>query len=164
MVLVRRDAPGPGRTSIATRYFVDTNVWVYAVDRDEPIKRDIARAFIAEHQQHLVLSTQVMVEVVSALTRKLGVSLPSAEALLRELEAFEILPTTADLVIRGTQTAHAHQLSIWDALIVEAAAAGSCDVLVSEDLHDGAVLRGIRLHNPFAAAGPSGSLPRRATQ
>lgn len=146
---VRRDVPGLGRISIATRYFVDTNVWVYAVDDDEPTKRDIARAFIAEHQQDLVLSTQVMVEFVSALTRKLGVSLPSAEALLGEIDAFEVLPTTADLVLRSTRTARVHQLSIWDALIVEAAVAGSCNVLVSEDLRDGAVLRGIRLHNPF---------------
>lgn len=150
MVRVRRAVPGPGRISIASRYFIDTNVWVYAVDDDEPTKRDIARSFIDEHQQNLVLSTQVMVEFVSALTRKLGVSLASAEALVGELDAFEVLPTTADLVLRGTRTARVHQLSIWDALIVEAAVAGSCSVLVSEDLHDGAVLRGIRLHNPFA--------------
>lgn len=149
MVRVRVDEPGPGRISIATRYFIDTNVWVYAVDDDEPAKRDIARSFIAEHQQNLVLSTQVMAEFVSAVTRKLGVSLPSAEALLGELDAFEVLPITADLVLRGMRTARVHQLSIWDALIVEAAAAGSCNVLVSEDLHNGAALRGILLHNPF---------------
>ena len=44
------------------------------------------------------------------------------------------------------------KIGFWDAMIVLAAAESACDVLWTEDLNDGQVLRGVRIRNPFAAA------------
>jgi predicted nucleic acid-binding protein len=38
---------------------------------------------------------------------------------------------------------------LWDALIIEAAARGGCDRLLTEDLGHGDVIRGVRVVNPF---------------
>jgi predicted nucleic acid-binding protein len=43
-----------------------------------------------------------------------------------------------------------HQFEIWDALIVSTAAEAKCRLLLSEDLHDGFVWRGLTVVNPFA--------------
>jgi predicted nucleic acid-binding protein len=39
-----------------------------------------------------------------------------------------------------------------DAMIVQAASESGCDVLWTEDLNDGQVLRGVRIRNPFTDA------------
>jgi predicted nucleic acid-binding protein len=42
-----------------------------------------------------------------------------------------------------------HQLSLWDALIVQAARDSGCSVLLTEDLATGATLAGVRIVDPF---------------
>jgi len=42
-----------------------------------------------------------------------------------------------------------HQLSYWDSLIIEAAAAAGCTTLLTDDLTDGQIIRGVRVTNPF---------------
>ena len=39
--------------------------------------------------------------------------------------------------------------SIYDALIIEAAAQEKCSILYSEDLQDGRVIAGVKIQNPF---------------
>lgn len=56
----------------------------------------------------------------------------------------------AALALGAAATASSHQLSIFDALVVEAAAQARCDELDTEDLADGATIRGVRIVNPFA--------------
>jgi predicted nucleic acid-binding protein len=43
------------------------------------------------------------------------------------------------------------RLSFWDAMVVHAAAEAGADVLWTEDLTSGQVLRGVRISNPFAS-------------
>jgi predicted nucleic acid-binding protein len=45
-----------------------------------------------------------------------------------------------------------HQLSIWDSVILSAAAEAGCRLLLSEDLHDGFTWKGVTVTNPFAPA------------
>jgi predicted nucleic acid-binding protein len=44
-----------------------------------------------------------------------------------------------------------HQLGIWDAVILSAAAQSGCRLLLSEDLHDGFTWGGVTVVNPFSA-------------
>jgi predicted nucleic acid-binding protein len=44
----------------------------------------------------------------------------------------------------------AHRFDIWDAVIVSASAEAGCRVLLSEDMQDGFVWRGMTIINPFA--------------
>ena len=101
------------------RWFVDTNVLVYAFDDGEPAKRDRARELLAKPGAPLALSAQVIGEFYVVVTRKLA-------------------------------TSRSAQLSYWDALIVEAAAAAGCDRLLTEDLTHGATVRTVLVQNPFA--------------
>ncbi|HET9842948.1 MAG TPA: PIN domain-containing protein [Nocardioides sp.] len=134
------------------KVFVDTNVLAYRMDKGEPDKRRTARARMDEAHTFIV-STQVLLELYSVLTRKFEPTLTPAQAraVLDEVVTLPVVPADADLVIRATLTAQGHQLSIWDAMIVEAAAEAGCDELWSEDLAAGAELRGVRVVNPFAS-------------
>jgi predicted nucleic acid-binding protein len=43
------------------------------------------------------------------------------------------------------------KLSFWDALIVQAAAAANCTILLTEDLQDGLDVGNLIVRNPFTA-------------
>ena len=131
--------------------FLDTNVLVYAFDASEPVKRQQAKAILAAHPL-AVISTQVLLEWFSVATRKLTPSLHHLDA-VEALEAFadlHVVSTDADLVVRAARTSADAQISIWDAMIIEAAALAGCERVLSEDLTDGQIIRGIRIENPFA--------------
>jgi predicted nucleic acid-binding protein len=139
----------------AARTFVDTNVLVYAHDPADPRKRAIAEAIgSGERGDRLVISTQVLVEFYSVVTRKLSQALPAevAAARVADLAASPTIPTDAALVRMAVALSRSAQLSIWDALIVAAAQVGRCTRLLSEDLSHGMTYGSVTIENPFRDA------------
>lgn len=132
------------------KVFVDTNIWAYRLDGREAVKRETARSRMSEPHTFIV-STQVLLELYSVVTRKFEPALTAvqARAALAEVATLPVVAADADLVMRSTLVAQGHQLSIWDAMIVEAAAEAGCDELWTEDLAAGAELRGVRVVNPL---------------
>lgn len=135
------------------RRFFDTNVLVYAQDRSEPSKRDLAQSLIAEaiDNEEFVVSTQVLVEFYAAVLRRNLLGAEKALALVRLWCDQDTVPHTPDLLLSGLELHQAHSLSMWDALVVQAAIEARCDVLLSEDLQDGRRFGVLRIANPFAA-------------
>jgi predicted nucleic acid-binding protein len=137
---------------MSVRSFIDTNVLIYADASDEPVKQTQAISVIREHRlaRTGVLSTQVLQEFVATALRKL--SLPPE--LIRERIAFysgfEVVNASVPLIMAALNLRGLHQLSFWDAMIIQAAREASCAVLLSEDLQTDATLSGVRIVNPFA--------------
>lgn len=63
-----------------------------------------------------------------------------------------VVQMTPALVLKAIDRSVADQLAIWDALIVEAALAGGCRTLYSEDFQHGRAFGPLRVVNPFQAA------------
>jgi predicted nucleic acid-binding protein len=143
------DEPGPSSFS---RAFVDTNVLVYAVDEDEPEKRDAARELLGSTQPgELALSAQVLGEFYVTVTRKLARPISEAQAaeLLQWLELLPVVAIDAALAKHAVAVSRSAQLSYWDGLVVAAAVRAGCRRLLSEDLNDGQVIATVRVENPF---------------
>lgn len=136
---------------MTVRAFLDTNVVVYLFDSDEPDKQATARSLLASPDYQFVVSTQVLGEFYVTVTRKLARPLDAATAAaaVDRLGELFVVGTDAALVRSAIRTTREAQLSYWDALVVEAAASLPCEVLLSEDMAHGAVLRGVRVVNPF---------------
>ena len=135
------------------RVFIDTNVWVYAVDTAEPAKRERARAVIApRNDAHITTSSQVLSEFYTVVTRKLAspMSEELAAQMVDRLSQLPVVPVDADLVLRAVAGSRAWNISLWDALIIRAAEVAGCAVVLSEDLADGATYGSVRVANPFA--------------
>ncbi len=133
------------------RSLLDTNILVYADSADEPIKQRQALALIKAHRTAgtAVLCTQVLQEFANVALRKL--QLPPA--LVRERLAFysrfDTVATSADLIAAAIDLHVLHQLPFYDALVVQAAKAGGCGCVLTEDLQHGAVWNGVLVSNPF---------------
>jgi len=135
--------------------FVDTNVWVYAVDAADPAKR--ARALEATapvRGRDLVVSTQVLTEFYAVVTRKLAVPVAAedAEAMVRELAVLPVVAIDGSLVVSAIAGSREWQISIWDALILRAAEVAGCRRVLSEDLADGTTYGSVVVENPFSMA------------
>lgn len=132
------------------RSFIDTNVFVYAVDAAEPVKQARAREVLADTRD-IVVSTQVLNEFYHATTRKLAKPLPVSEAAdeLEEMAQYTCVAVDAELVMRAVRAGQRWRMSHWDALMIEAARQAGCGRLLSEDLADGASYDGMRVENPF---------------
>lgn len=130
---------------------VDTNILAYRFDGSEPAKQARARAVLESSEHRLFVSTQVLLELFVVLTRKLQppVPVPEARLVLGALARSPVVPADGALVLRAARTAEEHQLSIWDAMIIEAAVVGGCSEVWTEDLATGATLRGVRIVNPL---------------
>lgn len=143
-------------TSTTGKQFLDTNVLVYAFDEASPVKREAAQHLLARADPAtVVVSAQVLNEFYVTVTRKLANPLGSraARAAVREMTALEVVPLTSQVVVAGIDRSRTSQLSLWDALIIEAALGAGCSTLVSEDLTDGQSFDGLTVRDPFARLG-----------
>lgn len=60
------------------------------------------------------------------------------------------MAATPDLIAGASDLHVLHGLSFYDALIVQAARAGGCPRVLSEDMHSGARYGGVQIVNLFA--------------
>jgi predicted nucleic acid-binding protein len=134
------------------RVFVDTNVWVYAVDDDEPSKQARARAVLdPATPDRLVTSAQVLGEFYVTVTRKFQrtVSPETADRMVERMARLPVVDISADRVRAAVAGSRTWDVSYWNALILVSAQAADCSRLLSEDLAEGRVYDGVRVENPF---------------
>jgi len=131
--------------------FVDTNVFLYSIDRKDPRKQAIAKRAIQQlvASRELVISTQVLQEFFVSATRKLGYSPIDAKALLKMMASNEVVPVDLSDLETAVDLTIVHSFSFWDALIFVSAAKSKCASLLTEDLQNGFVLNGVKVVNPF---------------
>jgi len=133
--------------------FVDANVLVYAYDASAGKKKAAAEQLLAQLWETGTgcLSVQVLQEFFVTVIGKVAKPLSIEEAAdrVREFGAWKVFAPGADDVLRAIALQKETKLSFWDAMIVHAAAELGCDVLWTEDLNDGQVIRGVRIRDPF---------------
>jgi predicted nucleic acid-binding protein len=144
------------------RYFFDTNVLVYSRDPSDRRKRDIARALVEEAitEDSFVVSAQVLVEFYVAAVRRNLLGPAQALELVRFWSPHDTVVTTIDVLLGGLELHQRHSLSVWDALVLQAAIDARCDVLLTEDFQHGRRFGELTVQNPFVED-PAAHEPRR---
>jgi len=135
------------------RSFVDTNVLVYAHARQESEKQRIAKALLADlwRAGAGVVSTQILAEFYATLTRKAAISAPrhAARELVRQYSRWSVILIQPADVTHAAEVEEEAQINFWDALMIVAAERSGAARLLTEDLHHGQTLLGVRIENPF---------------
>jgi predicted nucleic acid-binding protein len=142
-------------TADPQREFVDANVLVYAFDSSAARKQQAALQLLERlwESGNGCVSIQVLQEFFVTITKKVPKPLPvdDAKARIREFAAWMVFTPTADDILVAIDRHTEAKIGFWDAMIVIAAAESDCDVLWTEELNDGQLLRGVRIQNPFTA-------------
>jgi predicted nucleic acid-binding protein len=133
----------------------DTNILIYAAQKNEPAERDVRSISLMEQlgSAGAIIPLQVVGEFINACRRKKIASL--ADASMRAslwLELYDCPATAPTDYLEAAALSNKHDLQYFDALIITVAARAGATMLLSEDMQDGLELEGIRIINPFAAA------------
>src|ERR1700688_1370612 len=133
--------------------FVDTNVFLYALDRADLKKQHAARAWREELWKNRLgrISFQVLHEFYVKASQKWPESRDEARAEVKDLLAWRPVAVDATILERGWELQDRYQLSFWDALILAAAKSIGCRYLLTEDLQTNQELDGILVVSPFLA-------------
>ncbi len=129
------------------RPFFDTNVLLYLLSEDNR-KADQAEAIIALGG---IISVQVLNELASVASRKLGMSYAEIRDMLGIVRAVcQTQAVTVDIHDQGLDIAERFGFSLYDSMIVSSALQSGCTVLYSEDMQHGQEIDGqLVVVNPF---------------
>jgi predicted nucleic acid-binding protein len=139
---------------MSAKYFLDTNIFVYSLDYQQPAKKQRSMELIqrALETGSGMISTQVMQEFLNVATQKFAVpmAIDDAQAYLRLVlnplcQVYPSLRLYESCLDIQAETKY----SLYDSLIIAAAVQGGCERLYSEDLQDGQEIRGVRIVNPY---------------
>ena len=138
------------------RYFVDTNLLVYARDpQRDPPKHQRARQWLEQlwRERSGRLSIQVLNEYYAVVTQKLTPALSTDEAQTEIRTFFAWHPQVLDTatIERAWHIQARYRFNWWDALIVAAAQLSGCAYLLTEDLQADQNLDGLLVVNPFTS-------------
>lgn len=137
------------------RFFIDTNVFVYSLDRSSPKKSTLANDLIrrAVESKKGVVSYQVVQELFHIALRKFVQPMTVADA-----EQYLAITLKPLLTVQSSSLLYSEALRIYakyktpwyDSLILASAHEGECDIVYSEDFQDGRSYGDVKVTNPFA--------------
>ena len=137
----------------AKRVSLDTNILIYAIDKDDEKKQITAIKLIEKCAlvHDCVLTLQSLSEFYAAATRKGKVTHAQAEAHIKDWQCLfpTILPSN-HTVEHALKAVEEHSLSFWDAMLWSVAHENGVSEIYSEDFQAGRELKGVLFCNPFA--------------
>jgi predicted nucleic acid-binding protein len=136
------------------RVALDTNILAYAEGVNGAAMKRTALGLVEKLPEGAVLlPVQTLGELFNLLVRKARRAPAKArKAILSWKDAFPLIETSAGVMLAAADLATDHQLSIWDSVILSAAAEAGCRLLLSEDLQEGFTWNGVTVTNPFSAS------------
>lgn len=131
---------------------LDTNVLAYAEGTNGTAMRDKALDLIGRLPPgSVILPVQTLGELFNVLVRKAKRRPARARVAIQAWgDAYPTVETSHAVMINATDLSADHGLTIWDSVVVSAAAEAECRLLLSEDLQDGFTWHGVTVVNPFA--------------
>jgi predicted nucleic acid-binding protein len=140
---------------MSDRYFVDTNILMYAHDSAAGEKHERAKTLVEElwRERKGVVSTQVLQELAVNLRRKAARPLDAkaTREIVADYLTWQVVVNGGESILEALDIEARFQISFWDALVVQAAQASGAEILYSEDLSDGQTYGNVRVINPLRA-------------
>ncbi len=132
---------------------VDTNVLVYAEGVGDEARIILARNVLDTiPSRDLVIPLQTLAELTHVLARKTPSTASDVRMRVDRWAVHGSLAPTMESTLTSALSLMAdHDVQIFDAIILAASAEAGCRMLLSEDMGDGFVWRGVTVVNPFAA-------------
>jgi predicted nucleic acid-binding protein len=133
------------------RFSLDSNVLIYAEGSTDTRRKDIALSMIAEiGWARIVLPMQATGETARWLVSKGRLSkIEAAQRINWWMDACMPANVSAEAFRAALKLTVAHELQIWDAVILAASFEAGADFLLSEDMQHGFTWSGITIINPF---------------
>ena len=131
--------------------FLDTNVLVYAVDKRDMRKKQIAKEIVltARNSQEYVISSQVLNEFSNVAISKLKKTRQETKGFVELFMDIRTVAVHPEWTVRAIEIMEQYSLQFYDSLLLASANALGCDCILTEDLNDGQIYCGVKAVNPF---------------
>jgi predicted nucleic acid-binding protein len=140
---------------MSDKYFVDTNILMYAHDTSAGEKHDRAKTLVEElwRDRTGVVSTQVLQELSVNLRKKVRRPLDAKTTrdIVADYLTWQVIVNGGESILEAIDLESRYQISFWDALVIQAAQLSGAEILYSEDLSDGQKYGSVRVINPLRA-------------
>jgi predicted nucleic acid-binding protein len=134
---------------MSAKVFFDSNIILYALTTDA--RKSATTETLLSFGG--TISVQVLNELVSVSLKKFKLPLQTVQETLTALRrTLDVVPVTIAVHERGLDLIATYKFSPYDAMIVAAAQLAGCKVLYSEDMHDGQIIDGLTIRNPYLTA------------
>ena len=136
---------------MADKVFVDTNILIYSYSEDEVEKQIVASKVLEDYSETIIISNQVINELVNVLFKKFKLSSNDIENTILELDTFiQIVDFNITTQIKAVRIKEKYKLQYYDALIIATALENGCTILISEDMQHHQVIDNVlTIVNPF---------------
>ena len=127
---------------------LDSNILIYNHSLDFADKRDIARKFFNENP---IVSSQVISEYLNVMKRNFHMQKSELMNLCFVwLEKCIVQPVVLSTLKLTQNLIKNYNFQIFDGIIVASALEAGCEILYSEDLHNGLIIENkLKIINPF---------------
>lgn len=145
----------PKDLNVGSELFFDTSVIIYAYDKTEPEKHEIAKELVKQvfnGELTGFISNQILAELFYVLTEKKGVSKEDVETIVLsflESDAWVKLNYTTLTVKTSVLLSKKIDVIFWDILISETMKENGIFKIITEDEVDFKKIPGIEVVNPF---------------
>lgn len=136
-------------------FFLDTNIFVYALLANEPLKRQRALQLVEQALGSRLgcTSYQVIQEFANVARKKFAVSMNASDCktfIDAALQPMNRVASSTALIHAALDLQDELRFSFYDSLVIAAALQAGADTLYSEDLQPWQLVRGVlRIVNPF---------------
>jgi predicted nucleic acid-binding protein len=138
------------------RFFVDSNVFLYAREEQDVQKSARARDWLQYlmASRTVVTNLQVLNEVANVLLKRGRMPVERVFEVVDELVPFGSQPISMETVSAARVLRFETGYAWWDCLLLASSVELGCRTFLSEDLHDGHAIRGLTVVNPFRHSPP----------
>jgi len=134
--------------------FLDTNIFIYQLDRSDPNKSDRADELIRDAVVNGTgcISYQVAQECLNVICRRAQVPLSPTETISyldSVLAPLMQVRASADLYRQAVSVQTRYRYGFYDSLVIAGALEAGCRELITEDLQHGQLIDSLTIRNPF---------------
>lgn len=134
---------------------IDTNILIYAISSEDGQGRTAAALNVLDRLGSVrpILPLQVVGEYLNVARRHPEIDMAEAVARIEVImDVHRCEPSTAQDFLTAVDVSARFNLAYFDSLIIAVARRAGAALLLSEDMHDGLEIDGLKIVDPFAAA------------
>lgn len=137
-------------------FTLDTNILVYAIDRDSQDKHARAKEIVHQAMSlNCVLTIQALAELYTTTTRKNYVTSIEIMSFIEGLmEVFPTVTASSTTLILAINSLKRYSVSFWDAMLWATVKENNCKFILSEDFQHNSSIDGIKIINPLLSQAP----------
>jgi predicted nucleic acid-binding protein len=136
------------------KYFIDTNIFVYAYTKIEENKIKIAKNIIENGiiSRNTYISEQILIEFINCISKKISKNITKKQILNISQSinnSQNVINYNGNTIIKALKISQENNIHFFDALIAATMIENNIDIIYSENEKDFKKIKGITIINPF---------------